>query len=367
MWQPRLRAWLLGFFSLVSLLLAATGLYGVIGYRVTQRTREIGIRMALGATRAAVMRLMLRTSLRAVGDRTGGWHRRRAVLLARALRAYALWNQRQPISAATPAACLCSRARRERSPAGGPCTAPTSREPTSPPLRTRITLYANIPDRPPLRGSHAAEIAGLHRHRRRWRSRSASGRTPRSSASSTPCSCGRCRIRSRTGSSSCARGLRPFRTARSLIRTISIGGKGSARSPISRLFRRTNVNFAAMGGDTTPERLGGAHVTWNFLAVLGVKPRMGRDFTEADDVPNAPKVVLITEGLWQRRFGGAGNVLGQQIMVRRRAARDHRRVTGGRSLPASGAEIYLPLADIRAQPKACSRAAIILGSRRSAA
>jgi putative ABC transport system permease protein len=62
--QPRFRAWLIGIFAALALVLAAVGVYGVMSYTVTQRTTEIGVRVTMGAQPQDVFRIIVGEGLR---------------------------------------------------------------------------------------------------------------------------------------------------------------------------------------------------------------------------------------------------------------------------------------------------------------
>ncbi|MGH9221403.1 MAG: ABC transporter permease, partial [Vicinamibacterales bacterium] len=71
----------------------------------------------------------------------------------------------------------------------------------------------------------------------------------------------------------------------------------------------------ALSGPGLPERLEGRGVSVDYFRVFGVAPRLGRDFTAPDDMPNAPPVVVLSDRLWQRRFAADPQIIGRQITL----------------------------------------------------
>lgn len=68
-------------------------------------------------------------------------------------------------------------------------------------------------------------------------------------------------------------------------------------------------------GDAEPELIVGANVSADLFPLLRAVPILGRPFTRADDQPNAPGVIVLGYGLWQRRFNSDPNIVGKRIRI----------------------------------------------------
>jgi len=123
--------------------------------------------------------------------------------------------------------------------------------------------------------------------------------------------------------------LAPFAFADRLVdvldwnRTSGSGGStltpekiaGWESSPLFERLESYSSRQFDMIGDGEPEQISGLIVTTGLFPMLGVQPALGRGFAADEGRPGSPRVAIIDEGLWKRRFGGAANVLGQTLTL----------------------------------------------------
>src|SRR5207244_4342178 len=123
--------------------------------------------------------------------------------------------------------------------------------------------------------------------------------------------------------------LPPFAFADRLVdvfdRNRATGGGGSSltpekiigwqQSPLFERFEGYSPRQFDIVGDGEPERLFGLVVTTGLFPMLGVQPSVGRGFAADEGAPGAPRVVIIGEGLWKRRFGGAADAIGRTLTL----------------------------------------------------
>ena len=90
--------------------------------------------------------------------------------------------------------------------------------------------------------------------------------------------------------------------------------RGRSRS-IAGMAAMPNVNSGFTIGGSEPVRVQGRLVSGNFFDVLGVRPAQGRTLSEEDNKVGVPRVVVLSHGLWQRRFGGDPRLVGRTVEV----------------------------------------------------
>jgi hypothetical protein len=104
-----------------------------------------------------------------------------------------------------------------------------------------------------------------------------------------------------------------------------------------------NTSRTLTGNDQSePERVFGAHSSANLFSVLGVHPIRGREYTADEDKAGANSVVVLSYGLWQRRFAGKDDVLEKTLVMNGRAMRIIGVMPEGFAFPAKDTQFWVP-------------------------
>lgn len=106
--------------------------------------------------------------------------------------------------------------------------------------------------------------------------------------------------------------------------------------------QQTNYNLAGTGNQL-PEVIEGQTASWNILSLLGVQPAVGRFFTAAEDGPGANATVVLSWGLWKRRFGGDPGVVGRDILIDAKAYTVIGILPAGFTWPDAKVQLWTPL------------------------
>jgi predicted permease len=109
------------------------------------------------------------------------------------------------------------------------------------------------------------------------------------------------------------------------------------------IYQSDAVNVSDPRGGAEPQRITSTFISASLIPVLEVSPMLGRNFTEAEDLPKGPNVVIISEGLWRSRFGADRRVIGRTLEVNGRNRTIVGVMPGRFRFPTATAQLWLPL------------------------
>src|SRR6266566_8401770 len=118
------------------------------------------------------------------------------------------------------------------------------------------------------------------------------------------------------------------------------------------VFNRNSYNLTGVG---EPERILAAQASADLFGALRVKPAIGRLFTNEEDQPGGTPVVILSYGLWQRRFGGQESILNQQLTFNNKSYTVIGVMPQGFQYP-SRVEMWVPIGQLTGDPNWQQRA-----------